>query len=103
MKELSPALIDKVQEVVTQVQKLQKVDSLAPYPGQKLWELNPITGAIMEIPLSSSEVEYTTQQITHRVRMNPECSYVLAINKKTAEKKFFKAIKGSGEKKFPEL
>lgn len=94
MKELAQHHPDTIRiENQRQIEQQKKLQTLVPYPGQKLWELNPSTGSITEIVFTTNEIEYLKQRIHHRVSINPHCDYVLAINKTNAQKKFLKARK----------
>lgn len=94
MKELTPKHPDTIRiENQRQIEQQKKIETLIPYPGQKLWELNPTTGIITEVVFTTTEIGYQKKELHHRVTINPHCDYVLAINKTNAQKKFIKARK----------
>lgn len=105
MKELNKKVRDRV-EVSTQAQEereLELIKTLIPHNGHTLFEVNRKT-------LEIKEAEYTYQK-TFKLRVswksgdkiaggrslivNPDCEYVLALNKKSAIKKFKENRDGS--------
>ena len=94
MKELQNHQPDNTTGIVKQVQKTKYIDTLSPYPGQKLWELNPATGEIKEVPMKDTSVDFVSNSVTHQVVTKDGCKYVLAINKKNAQRRFFKDLAG---------
>lgn len=94
MKELTNHHPDTIRiENQRQIEQQNKLETLVPYPGQKLWELNPATGTITEVTFTTTEIGYQEKELHHRVNINPHFDYVLAINKTNAQKKFLKARK----------
>lgn len=91
MKELQPQPQDKETAAAHRpVIKQTKLDSLVPYPGQKLWEFNTKTGHLREAEYESTVVDFGTKEVTRKVIIREHCKYVLAINKFNAQKKFFR-------------
>lgn len=93
MKELKNIQPDKTKPATEQqILKQAHAGTLNPFPGQKLYELNKTTGTITEVQYQTSSVHFNTQEIIHTAITKPGCIYVLAINRRNAEKKFFKHL-----------
>ena len=93
MKELQTITPDNTTAIVKQVIKQKHTDTLVPYPGQKCWELNKITGELKEAEYETTYVKLGKELVTRKVIRKDYCDYVLAINKRNAEKKFFKNLR----------
>lgn len=92
MKEITHIPQDKLQ-IIAEVNKKMLVDSIHPYPGQKLYELNMVTGELKEAEIKSTNASFHQGGIIKNVIIKENCNYVAAINIANAQKKFFKAIR----------
>lgn len=89
------------QEIVAdqqQEKKLQFIGSTVVSPGHKLWELDVVSGNIVEASFDTSEVHVNFEENRtvgrKKLIMKPGCLYASALNKKNAFKKFLKMVNG---------
>lgn len=100
MKELESHRPDKeIKAVVRQIEEKQDQNRLPLRPGHKVWELNIKEGLIREAEIEEEVVKITNHpdfgtmsKVIKRVKKKPGCLYETALNHKSADKKFMKAI-----------
>ena len=81
-----------------QEKQMKYVGSTIIMPGHKLWELDVVSGNIVEAKFDTSEVvvDFENNSTVGRKKliMKPGCLYAGALNKKNAFKKFLKMVHG---------
>lgn len=92
MKELEPKNQDK-QELVVPATTSKVIQSLKPYPGHRVFELNIEQGLIREAEVERNVVlGESGPRKSGKVMMKPGCIYCTALNAHSADKKFLKML-----------
>lgn len=72
------------------------VHRFQPHPGQKCWQFNFKTGKVTEVEYESETIGFAEaaeqRKVNRKIKINPDCIYEIAINKKNAIRKFRKKI-----------
>lgn len=99
MKELEKLNHLSAHEINVQDEELKRthISHFDIKPGQKLWEINVVTGKIGLPEYREVNVSFETAQKGNVAKkmvldQKPECVYFVALNKKNAERKYLKAL-----------
>lgn len=75
-----------VQQIPDESKKL--IDSIVPYKGHTLFEINCTTGEINVATYEEITANFTTGGVRKKVIIQPNCLYISCLNKKSAAKKY---------------
>ena len=85
-----PDKIQAIQEIPDESSKL--IDSITPYKGHTLFEIDCSTGEIKEAEYEEVNASYQTGAARKKIIIKPNCLYISCLNKKSAKKKFMATI-----------
>lgn len=95
MKELQEIKRDKleVQATAPEPRQIKFIGQLRPQKGQNCYQLHVATGEVTLAEFETTTVGYhETGKVNKKVIVKDGCIYNVAINKKTAQKKFIKQL-----------
>lgn len=97
MRELSAQDKDKMEVSIQKKQQKEKVliGKIIPHPGHTVWEINDETLEIQEAKFEQQNFIFGIQNTNPEIIIRSGFSYISALNKKSALKKYAKGENGS--------
>lgn len=77
--------LQAIQQIPDESQRL--IDSVVPYRGHTLFEINCTTGQINKAEFEEINANFSGE-VRKKIIINPNCLYISCLNKKSAKKKY---------------
>lgn len=85
-----PDKLEVVQQIPVESKKI--IDSITPFKGHTLFEINCSTGEVKEAKYEEVNASFVNGAVKRKVIINDNCLYISCLNKKSALKKYSKWI-----------